>query len=285
MKTITQLRKLTVLLPLLVSCASGPSHKVVNSQSLNGLSYELAGAGSWVVFIHGTNLDRRMWNSEKEWLQEDFLVLTYDLRGQGRSVFPSVKYSNHNVLVELLSGLGAQNVTLVGLSAGAQVALDVALAEPVLVERMVLVSPSIAGYVPEEMPAFLSELMGFLREKDFDQANEVLLSSSIMSVPPEQVERVREMVEVNDRLWSIPYSLVEQSPVSALERLEEIKMPTLVLVGENDLEAIRTQGALLENRMPNAHKISIAGGGHLLNLTSPQLFREALAKFLKISRE
>ncbi|HIM30251.1 MAG TPA: alpha/beta hydrolase, partial [Planctomycetes bacterium] len=214
-----------------------------------------------------------------------FLVLTYDLRGQGRSVFPSVKYSNHNDLVELLSGLGAQNVTLVGLSAGAQVALDVALAEPVLVERMVLVSPSIAGYVPEEMPAFLSELMGFLREKDFDQANEVLLSSSIMSVPPEQVERVREMVEVNDRLWSIPYSLVEQSPVSALERLEEIKMPTLVLVGENDLEAIRTQGALLENRMPNAHKISIAGGGHLLNLTSPQLFREALAKFLKISRE
>lgn len=277
------LRSLVVLLPLLVSCASSPRQQIVNGRSLKGLSYDLIGSGSWVVLIHGTNLDRRMWAYERAWMKKDFLVLTYDLRGQGKSVFPDEKYSNHGDLIELLSELEAQSVTLIGLSAGTQVALDVALTAPELVERMVLVSPSISGYVPEKMPQFLVELMGFLREGTFDEANEVLLASPIMSVPPEKKENVREMVEANERLWSIPYKLVEQPPLSAFKHLEEIRIPTLVLIGENDLEAIHVQGELLKNRMPDSRMISISGGGHLLNLTSPRLFREALEQFLETS--
>ena len=107
-----------------------------------------------------------------------------------------------------------------------------------------------------------------------------------------------------DRLWTIPYSLIEQSSRAALEHLEDtwrtdgivhvallervvdlrlrergvraerharalrvlpfIDAPTMVLVGENDEEAILEQGVLLRRRMPNARLVTVPGGGHLL---------------------
>ncbi len=88
------------------------------------------------------------------------------------------------------------------------------------------------------------------------------------------------MVEENDRLWTIPYSLVEQASPPAIERLEEIEAPTLVLVGEEDVEAIRDQSVLLERRLADAQRVTITDGGHLLNMTSPDAFREAVSGFL-----
>ena len=264
--------------------AFAQAQDTVDARSSDGLAYDLVGEGPLVVLIHGTNLDRRMWDAEVGWLREQVRVLRFDLRGQGGSDFPTEPFSNHEDLIDLLSDLGEADVTLVGLSAGTQVALDVALAAPELVARLVLVSPSIAGYVPTVMPAFLSDLTTALRAGDFDGANEVLLASSLMSVPSNRARLVRTMVEDNDRLWTIPYSLVEQMSPPAIDRLEEIDQPTLVLVGGQDEVAIREQGMLLERRMGDARSTTIPGG-HLLNLISPAPFRQTLSEFLGLSRE
>jgi 3-oxoadipate enol-lactonase len=259
--------------------ALAEAQETVDARSSHGLAYDLVGQGPLVVLIHGTNLDRRMWDAEVGWLREQTRVLRYDLRGQGGSDFPTKTYSNHGDLIDLLGEVGARDVTLVGLSAGTQVAVDVALAAPDLVARMVLLSPSIAGYVPTAMPAFLSDLTTALRTGDFDGANEVLLASSLMSVPSNRVRLVRTMVEDNDRLWTIPYTLVEQTSPPVFESLEEIDQPTLVLVGGQDEVAIWEQGVLLERRMGDARSATIPGG-HLLNLASPAPFRRAVSEFL-----
>lgn len=267
---------------LLVGCHSARQQPVRNARSAGGLGYDIVGEGPLVVLIHGTNLDRRMWEGEVAWLQEHTRVLRYDLRGQGASDDPTEVYSNHADLLALLNEVGESEVSLIGLSAGAQVALDVALEAPHRVRRMVLVSPSLSGYTPKEMPPFLADLSAALRVRDFERANEVLLASSIMSVPPRFVDLVRTMVEDNSRLWTIPYSLVEQVSPPAIQRLETIQTPTLVLVGENDLEAIRAQSLLLERRSADARLVTITGGGHLLNMTSPDAFRAAVSAFLNL---
>lgn len=133
------------------------------------------------------------------------------------------------------------------------------------------------------MPPLFADLGAALRAHDYVRANEVLLASSIMAVPPESADRVRSMVQGNTRLWTIPYSLVRQLSPPATERLETIRTPALVLVGENDLEAVRSQGRLLGQRLADARLVTIAGGGHLLNLTSPDAFREAVTAFLGLS--
>lgn len=224
-----------------------------------------------------------MWEGELAWVQEHARVLRYDLRGQGASDFPTVEYSNHADLLALLDELGETEATLIGLSAGAQVALDVALEAPERVRRLVLVSPSLGGYVPEEMPTFAADLGVALRASDFERANEILLASSLMSVPRRFADLVRSMVADNARLWTIPYSLVEQVMPPAVDRLEEIHAPTLVLVGADDLAAIRAQGTLLARRLANARGVTIAGGGHLLNMTSPDAFRTAVSAFLGLA--
>lgn len=274
------------LLPLLLACFAGCAthvrQPVANARSANGLIYDLVGEGPLVVLIHGSNLDRRLWDAEVEWLKEHVTVLRYDLRGQGRSDFPEDRYSNEEDLLALLKELDSHDVTLVGLSAGAQVAVAATLDAPRRVCRIVLVSPSISGFVPKVRPPFFEELASFLSVDDLDRANEVLIASPIMAVPPEHEERIRTMVEENIRLWSIPMTLLKQPPQPAFARLEEIEAPTLILLGENDVEAIRELGPLLQRRIADARLVTIPGGGHLLNLTSPELFRETLSEFLGI---
>lgn len=265
---------------LLVGCATEEHQSVTSARSASGLAYELVGEGPLVVLIHGTNLDRRMWNDEVAWLKQHARVLRYDLRGQGASDFPTEAYSNHTDLLELLDELGEEEASLVGLSAGAQVALDVALEAPHRVRRMVLVSPSLTGYVPEEVPPFFANLSSALQAGDFEHANEVLLASPIMAVPPSFADQVQAMVEENSRLWTIPYALVKQVSPPAIKRLGQIRAPALILVGEDDIEAIRAQGVLLKRRLANAQLVTVPDGGHLLNMTSPEAFREAVSTFL-----
>ncbi len=184
---------------------SAPS-KITTARSQSGLAYEWRGDGPVVVLIHGTHLDRRMWDAEAEWLGEERRVLRYDLRGQGASDFPVAAYSNHADLLALLDELEIAEATLVGLSAGVQVALDAALAAPERIQRLVLVSPPMMGFVPEETPPFFAELGAALREGDFARANEVLLASPVMAVPEEFAPNVETRVKENERLWTIPTS-------------------------------------------------------------------------------
>lgn len=271
---------------LLVLLGSHPigSQAVRHARSAAGLAYDVVGDGPGVVLIHGTNLDRRMWDGEVAWLQQHARVIRYDLRGQGASDDPTRAYSNHADLISLLDELGEREVTLIGLSAGAQVALDVALEAPERVRRMVLASPSLSGYVPDEMPPFFTDLGAALQAQDFQRANEVLLASPIMSVPPEFADLVQTMVVDNTRLWSLPYSLLEQVSPPALERLEAVRPSTLVLVGADDLAAIHDQARLLAQRMADARLVTLPGGGHLLNMTSAEAFREAVGEFLGLAR-
>lgn len=70
----------------LVACHSAAPPPVLDARSAGGLAYDLVGEGPLVVLVHGTNLDRRMWDAEVAWLEKKAKVLRYDLRGPRRVV-------------------------------------------------------------------------------------------------------------------------------------------------------------------------------------------------------
>ena len=106
------------------------------------LYFEVHGSGPSVVLLHAGDLDLTMWDPQVTRLARSFRVIRYDARGHGRSTAPRGPYSTVEDLRLLLDHLGVEHAHLVGISMGAGVALNFAVAYPARVRNLVLVSIS-----------------------------------------------------------------------------------------------------------------------------------------------
>ena len=243
-----------------------------------GIAYDVQGSGPAVVLITGSNLDRRMWNREAAWLSKTHTVVRYDLRAHGQSDTATKPFSMLGDLIELLDTLAIQKAALIGLSAGSTIALDAALDHPDRVDRVVLSGPAPSGYVSKVMPPFVTPLMAALKAGEFKKIPDLLLATPVFAAPPDAQPLVRQMVVENERLWTVDRSLMRATR-PAFDRLESVRVPTLVLIGEHD-EWQMEPAEIIARRVPGARLVRVPGGGHLLNLTSPQDFDAALRSFL-----
>lgn len=264
---------------VLALCASAAAQSVRRGKTAGGIAYDVRGSGAVVVLLSGSNLDRRMWTREVEWLSKSHTVVQYDLRAHGESDTATTTFSHLGDLIVLLDELKIAKATLIGLSAGSTIALDAALAIPDRVERIVMSGPAPSGYVPKPPPPFVNDMMAALKAGDYKKVSEVLLSTPVFAAPPEHQALVRRMVTENDRMWTIDRALMKGPPQPAVGRLESVKVPTLVLIGEKD-EGQREPAELLAAQIPGARIVRVPGGGHLLNLSSPKEFEAAVSAFI-----
>jgi pimeloyl-ACP methyl ester carboxylesterase len=251
--------------------------------------YEAAGSGPPVILIHGGCLDRRMWDPQFAPLARYRRVIRYDLTGFGKSPLPEGVYPD---LVEdlkvLLEWLNLDRVCLVGLSLGAVVAADFALACPEAVAGLVLAGPGLSGYrFSEEITRTTVAMAEAVRGGDPGRAVEYFVETWVKGSreesPPGVVERVRAIASD----YSFCHYLVSPPPVPpparepAIGRLGEIKAPTLVLAGDRDQPDILAIADLLVKNIPNARLTVIPGAAHMLNLEQPERFNSELLAFLE----
>ena len=220
-----------------------------------------------------------MWAYETASLAKTYTVVRYDLRAHGQSDTATAPFSHLGDLIGLLDELKIAKATLIGLSAGSAIALDAASEIPDRVERIVPSGPAPSGYVPKTPLPFTADLIAALKAADYKKVTEVLLATPVFAAPPAMQPLVRQMVTENDRMWTIRRELMKGPPQPAMPRLESVRVPTLVLIGERD-EYQREPAELLAARIPGARIVRVPGGGHLLNLTSPKEFQSAVAAFL-----
>jgi pimeloyl-ACP methyl ester carboxylesterase len=251
---------------------------VRSGKTTGGIAYDVQGSGPVVILLTGSNLDRRMWNHEAAWLSKTHTVVRYDLRAHGESDTATVPFSMLGDLLGVMDALKIQKASLIGLSAGSTIALDAALEVPDRVERIVLAGPAPSGYVPSKPLPFVPDMMAALKAGDYKRLAEVLLATSVFASPPAAQPLVREMVTKNDGMWTVRRELM-LAPKPAMNRLESVRVPTLILIGDKD-EFQSEPAELLAKRIPGARIVRIAGGGHLLNLTSPAEFQAAVTAFI-----
>jgi 3-oxoadipate enol-lactonase len=247
-----------------------------------GLSYDVTGAGDPVVLLHGFSLDRRMWEPQMERLGRHHRVIRFDLRGHGESADIVGPYAGTDDLLEILDQLGIPEATLVGLSAGAQLAVDFALSHPGRVDRLVLAAPGLSGYVPEGPWDWMAPVMAAVRAGDHAAAAARWAETPIMAIPdqPATAAFVRRMVSDNERLWSYPSNPERTLSPPAIGRLAEVRHPTLIVVGDDDLADIRRVAELLHAGIPDSVLRVVPGAGHLVSLSHAAEFDELLADFL-----
>jgi 3-oxoadipate enol-lactonase len=252
--------------------------------SVNGtrLYYETAGSGQDVIFIHGFGLDRRMWDDQFEEFSHQYRVLRYDLRGFGKSSStPTEPYAHHTDLRELMIQRGIAKAHIAGLSMGGRIAIDFALSYPHLMTSLIAVDSVIHGY---KFQAFSqSAAASDAKNSGIAAANRRWLYHNLFRPAlekPEVARRIKDIVSsysgwhwLNKNPWT---------PLDppAVDRLNSIAAPTLIVLGERDLPDFHAIGDLLNREIAGSRKVVISGVGHMSNMEDPVAFNRVLMDFL-----
>jgi pimeloyl-ACP methyl ester carboxylesterase len=240
----------------------------------------MAGDGPAVVLVHGAFLDRRQWDPQRS-LRNRMRLLRYDTRWHGSSAGATTHFSGAGDLAEVLDAAEIERATIVGLSNGARIAIDFALAYPTRVDRLVLASPDVAGHLPTERPAFWTPLIAALGAGDHDSAARVLAGSPIMAVGAADSAWVGAMVREHAKVFAGNPALEQRGDPPAIQRLREITAPTLIIVGDNDLQDIQRIGTILADSIAGARLVRLVDARHLLSVTHAAAFNRLLRDFVE----
>jgi 3-oxoadipate enol-lactonase len=244
------------------------------------------------VLIHGWPMSARMWDDQARAFKDRYRVIRYDRRGFGRS--PAEPWnegsSDHDVadLTALLDHLQVPKAYVLGHSQGGSVAVGFTLEHPDRVDALILHGAVPGGFVlPEEGPfATLDSVRVLMQKHGMDSLRRVWATHPINETPaamPEVRARLAQILSEYtgaDVLKPIPSRRGPQKPAT-IYRLREIRVPTLVLVGSSDLPFFQISADVLAFEIPGSEKVSIQGGGHIVNMIEPERYNAEVARFLR----
>ena len=257
----------------------------------SGLAYEVAGSGPALVLVHAGVADRRMWDRQWPEFAANHRVVRYDLRGYGETLPPAAAWSHYADLLSVFDELGIGRASIVGVSVGAGIAVEAALARPDAVASLVLAAPggALFGDDTDDLRSVWHDEVEALDRGDFDEAVEVNLRAWVdgpQRSPEAVAPDVRSFVGRMQRdAFELPEWDAERAPETELEppaagRLNEVGSPTLVVVGEDDQPATRRAAERVGAAVPNVELVAWPGVAHMLTLERPVAFAQLALDFL-----
>jgi 3-oxoadipate enol-lactonase len=280
---ITVAATLLTLLPALAM--GGEQTRTAGMASVNGtkLYYETAGKGPAVVLVHGGLVDSRLWDDQMGPLSKRYRVVRYDLRGFGHSAEATEPFSHVEDLRALLDFLKIERATVVGLSLGGIIATDFALEYPARVERLVLSGPGLRGdpqpQDKEAVAAYAAAERG--AEAFADVSMKTALYAAVRAGTP-AYKRLRQMSLDNFKaLQTFRPGFLKYPEPKTIERLGQIRAPTLIVIGSRDAQTLKNIADTLATKIPGARKAVIEGVSHHPPVEKPKEFNRILLQFLK----
>lgn len=249
------------------------------------LYYETGGSGDALVLIHGFTLDTRMWDAQFARLAEHAHVIRYDMRGFGKSALPTGEpYSHVDDLKALLDHEGVEQAYLAGLSKGGAIALDFCLTYPQAVLGLVLIDTVLGGFAwSEEGSARNGLVWQRAREAGIDAAKKSWFTHPLFAPARRRPEVAASLARIIGDYSG--WHFVNHNPERSLEppaaqRLHEIQVPVLAMVGELDEPDFRQIAHLIGQQVRHAAMMEIADTGHMANMEAPEPVTEVMLRFL-----
>jgi len=252
------------------------------------LAAESTGSGADVLLVHAGVTDQRSWRHVVDALP-GHRCLTYDARSYGRTTYvPEDGWSKVTDAVAVLDAYDVERAVVIGASMGGKTSIDLALLHPDRVRALVLIGPAISGAPDSEVEEGVKPLEAALiaadEAGDLEELNRVEAHIWLDGplVPEGRVGgAVRELfLEMN----GIPLAAVDpgddDSGVVAWDRLSEISVPTLILVGEHDLREIREGCEHAAREMPHARLVELPGVAHLPHLENDERTLAGIVAFV-----
>ncbi|MFJ5923205.1 alpha/beta fold hydrolase [Kitasatospora sp. NPDC092948] len=243
-----------------------------------------------LVLLHSVFVDHTQFDNLIPGLVElGHRVVAPDARGHGWSANASGPFRNADDLAELLRHLGLRQVTLVGVSMGATIAVDTAVEHPELVRALVvsgrgLGEPDLtdawsvrtaeqqaAALAGGDLPGYLDGFVQWIAGP----------TRSLDEIDPAIVAHVREMA-LRTLMKHTPDEPDHRIPVENLAaRAKEIAVPVLAINGALDAPALLATADALIRTVPNGRTVLLPDVGHYTTQEAPQEFTRALVAFLR----
>jgi pimeloyl-ACP methyl ester carboxylesterase len=254
------------------------------------------GAGDPVLMLHAGVADRRVWSTIASAVAAaGYRVIIYDMRGFGRSAPPT---EEHSLVADALAVLDAANAGatsagaagpgaaahFVGLSQGAATSVDTALAYPERVRSLTLVAPGLTGYDWPQLPGFARRMAAAEAGDAHRLAVEIARLWAPMSFTDDGCLNDAASTIITDQAEQFMRDEKEIAEPSAVDRLGEISVPTLIVLGDLDVAPIADIGRHLAANIPDAVCETLPGADHMLPLRVPEQFTELLLAHLALQK-
>jgi pimeloyl-ACP methyl ester carboxylesterase len=261
---------------------------------INGaqLYYEVAGEGDPLVFVHAGVADSRLWDDQFPVFAEKYRVVRYDMRGYGKSEPVDVEFSHREDLYALLKFLEVERAHLVGCSMGGGFSMDIAIHHPDMAASLTMVCSGPGGLeldVPENDLAPLFEAAGEAwKARDLDKTAEIetRIWFDGAARTPEAVDPVKRAKALDMNRIALGHEVKglgkNKPPLKpgAGERLAELQIPVLVIVGALDTPYLIAAADYMLAHIGNCRKVVIENTAHLPSLEHPNEFNRILSEFL-----
>jgi pimeloyl-ACP methyl ester carboxylesterase len=236
-----------------------------------------------VLLVHSAIVNRRSWDPVVPHLvQAGYRVIRYDMRGFGESTSEDVEFAAHGDLLAVLDHFGVGQAAIVGNSMGAVFSIDGVLAAPDRFVAFVWVGGGIGGWDKE--PSAEEEAL-FKAEGDAEEAEDWDLAAEVdtriwvdgwrdgVNQPATRVDpAVRAAIKSMDRELLEPgrvYGDRQRLEPPAVERLEAISQPTLVVIGDLDTTGTRAAAELVAQRVAGARIERLPDVAHIIGMEAP----------------
>ena len=253
------------------------------------LAHDERGSGPAIVLIHGHPFSRRMWGGQLDALSDRFRVVAPDLPGYGESPPRGETITPRGLaaaVVELMDALGVERATVIGLSLGGLVAMELGLGFPDRVDGLVLTATTAAPLTPEEAEMRRSTAERLERNGMLDHALEMAgrLFGTAARREPALVLPILETMLTTSAAGAAAAlrGRAERPPYHEL--LPALRAPSLVLAGDADFFSTAEITAQLVAALPEPEVVILPGIGHMPNLEAPEAFNGAVRTFAASAR-
>jgi pimeloyl-ACP methyl ester carboxylesterase len=239
-----------------------------------------------IIFIHGFPLNKSMWDMQREALKDTYRVIAYDIRGYGDSEAGDVEFSIDlfvNDLLCLIDALELNNTILCGLSMGGYIALRATEKYPEFFDALILSDTQCVADTPEGKAKRLTameSIKGNGVENYADESIKNLFAAESFTTRIKEIAAVKKMIvgASQESLINTLHALANREETCS--KLEDIKMPVLIMVGSEDKITPPSAAQMMKERIGDSYLKVVAHAGHLANLENPSVFNHHLHKFL-----
>lgn len=294
-KITTTLRFVLVLviLTLYISCQpSRQSEDTLSMLSIKDSQIEMKqeGNGPPVLMVHGGYLDLNMWTPQVGHLKDRYTVTRFSDLGHGQTIAGDLPLLGHEIMDTIIVRQDLDKPTLIGLSWGAMLCVDYVLNHPDNVERLILISPGLSGW--DYFQDTLAAANYQLRQEAISKGDTLTAASLFHKnwvIGPRRNSEImddrflrKSMKMIKSTMthhWQEDWSSLDSLP--ALSRLDEIKVPTYILYGDQDALDIKMIVGIYQSTIPNAQKIKLQNVGHLATMEDPDQVNRLLDQILE----